>query len=250
MKPVLIINPNTSASMTESIRHGARQANGDGSVDATNVPWGPISVETELDSLLAASAVVELIWERRNDYSGFAIACFDDPGLAEVREIVTAPVVGIGEAAILRARDAHSVIGVIVVSERVVGRVREHFGKYEVSGDRLRFASLDGCVLDLDTPSDAVSEQFVNAAQQLVMQGAECVVLACAGFSHAVGPISDAVGVPVMDGNRLSIELLWSYLEAGGYEQKSEAPQPFEGVRPSKPTWQERSNANVGRNQS
>lgn len=245
MKPLLVINPNTSVGVTAAIRHGVKAFSGGVDVEVANVAWGPLSVESELDSLIAANAVVETVWSRRDDYSGFVVACFDDPGLVQVREVVEAPVVGIGEAAITEARDLYQKIGVIVVSRRVSGRVAEHFGRYGVQHGRLRFASLDGCVVDLNSPTAEVAERFKVAAGRLRDQGAQCIALACAGFSQSAEPIRQAVGLPVLDGNHLAVERAWRYLSDGGYQTQLEAPRQFRGQRPAVPPWSDRASSHA-----
>lgn len=237
MKPVLLINPNTSAGVTAAIQHSVRSWEGRVDVEVASVPWGPRSVESELDSLVAATAVVELIWARREDYSGFVIACFDDPGLIPAREIVSVPVVGIGEAAICVARERYQQIGVIVVAERVRERVTGFFMNYGVASERLLFASLDGAVADLHTPDAEITERFVEAARRLRGQGAECVVLACAGFSHSVEPIRARVGLPIIDGSYVGVGRVRTLAAPSQPTRILQAPQPFDGQRPPAPSW-------------
>ena len=98
---LLVVNPNTSASMTQRIGAAARAAAGHGvEVVAVNPVNGPASIEGYFDEVFAAPGLVEEV--ARGDVAGFdafIVACFDDTGLEAARSAARGPVIGIGEAA-------------------------------------------------------------------------------------------------------------------------------------------------------
>ncbi len=95
-----VINPNTTASMTELIGRSARAAAGPGtSVVAVNPDMGPASIESHYDEALAVPGL--LVQVRAGEAAGadgHVIACFGDPGLDAARELAAGPVVGIAVA--------------------------------------------------------------------------------------------------------------------------------------------------------
>ena len=96
---ILVINPNTTSSMTEKIAIAARAvARPDTEIVATNSQNGPASIQGFLD---VATCVPGLLAEvvRHPDVDAIVIACFDDTGVDAVRTLVKVPVLGIGEAA-------------------------------------------------------------------------------------------------------------------------------------------------------
>jgi hypothetical protein len=98
---ILLINPNTSTSMTEAIGAAARAVAAPGThIRAVHPSFGPLSIESHYDEAFAAAGVAEqvrLATDPRPD--AVVIACFGDPGLEAAREATDAPVIGIAEAA-------------------------------------------------------------------------------------------------------------------------------------------------------
>ena len=98
---VLIVNPNTTASMTEKIGAAARRAASPGTeVIAVNPTMGPVSIEGYYDEAFSGPGLLEEV--RHGEAAGcdgHVIACFDDTGLDAARALAAGPVVGICEAA-------------------------------------------------------------------------------------------------------------------------------------------------------
>ena len=102
-KRILIINPNTSERSTKHIERECKKIASPGTIiDAIN----PLSKSgfnipsllsyTDLD--LCAVETIKIAWEKRDKYDGIIIACFSDPGLDAIKELLDIPVIGVGEA--------------------------------------------------------------------------------------------------------------------------------------------------------
>ena len=97
---ILVINPNTTVSMTEAIGEACvKAAQPTTEITAISPRRGPRSIEGYVEDYVAAVATLETIAENRGRYDAFVIACFGDPGLHAARELVEEPVIGIAEAA-------------------------------------------------------------------------------------------------------------------------------------------------------
>ncbi|GAG62445.1 unnamed protein product, partial [marine sediment metagenome] len=97
---ILIINPSTSVSITERIRHTAEQyVSNETLIEVVNVSFGSTAIEGHIDGAIAQIALLEELIKRKNSYDSVVIACAWDGGLWAAREILEVPVVGIGEAA-------------------------------------------------------------------------------------------------------------------------------------------------------
>ena len=99
---LVLINPNTTASMTAKAGAAARAVAAAGTeIVAINPACGPVSIEGYLDEAYAVPGLLDEIarCERSAPADGYIIACFDDTGLDAARCLARAPVVGIGEAA-------------------------------------------------------------------------------------------------------------------------------------------------------
>jgi allantoin racemase len=98
---ILVVNPNTTLSMTRKIAAVARIAASAGTEVATVSPvMGPASIEGYYDEAFAVPGLLEEV--RRGEatgFDGYVVACFDDTGLDAARSIARGPVVGIAESA-------------------------------------------------------------------------------------------------------------------------------------------------------
>ena len=87
---IRVINPNTTASMTDKIGACAsRVAAGNTQIHVSQPDSGPVSIESHFDEAISAVGVLEEI--RRGEAMGvdaYVIACFGDPGLLAARDMV------------------------------------------------------------------------------------------------------------------------------------------------------------------
>ena len=97
---ILVINPNTSESMTAHLARELMQLKAPGTeLTVVNPEHGPVSIESAYDEALAIPPTLALIKQAEQDgYDAAVIACFSDPGLHAARELVSIPVIGIQEA--------------------------------------------------------------------------------------------------------------------------------------------------------
>src|SRR5215468_10864388 len=131
---ILVINPNTTASMTRKIGAAAAAAASAGTVaTAANPTSGPASIEGYFDEALSVPGLLD---EIRNapDMDAYVVACFDDTGLDAARCATTAPVVGIGEAAFHLASLIAGVFSVVTTLSRSVPAIEQNLVRYGLAG--------------------------------------------------------------------------------------------------------------------
>src|SRR5438874_1363144 len=94
---ILVVNPNTTASMTQKIGAAARAAAAPGTeILAVNPSTGPVSIEGFYDEALSVPGLLaEIAKGEEFGVDGHVIACFDDTGLDAARSLAKKPVVGI-----------------------------------------------------------------------------------------------------------------------------------------------------------
>jgi allantoin racemase len=196
---ILIINPNSSASVTAAIDEAVAPLRiaGGPEVVVVGLPEGPPSITLQRD---ADSVVMPLVNRvARDDADGFVIACFSDPGLHAVREAAGGrPVMGIAEWGILRALTLGERFGIIALSPQSIRRqqrmVRQmgldarYGGSWSVGASAAETAGAD------------IRDRLVEAGRTLVTQrGADVVVMGCAGMASHRSAIEQAVGMPVVE---------------------------------------------------
>ena len=95
---ILIVNPNTSRTMTEKIEVVAnRVARADSSVTVRGLQRGPVTIESSYDEAYAVGPTVQLVRAALEEqYDAIILACFCEVGVEAAREISTIPVFGLG----------------------------------------------------------------------------------------------------------------------------------------------------------
>ena len=208
---IKLINPNTTQSMTDSIYNMAvRYADEDTEITAVSPLTGPDSIECYVDEYLAVPGVIQEVikGDKEENADAFIIACFGDPGLAAAREVTEKPVLGICESAITTAKfiaPYFSVVSVLDRSRKVTEDVVKAYGA-ESFCRSIRTTGLS--VLEFGKNPEkglkALAEQGRRAVEE---DGAECILLGCAGFVDFVDRLREELGVPVLDGVMPAVKL-------------------------------------------
>ena len=202
---ITVINPNTTASMTRLIGESARYvAAADTTITAVNPDMGPASIESHYDEALSVPGLLAEIAraqaaEARAD--GFVIACFGDPGLDAARELADGPVVGIAKAAMHAASFLGRGFSVVTTLGRTAGRAWELAERYGMARFCRNVRACEIPVLALEDPASAAREAIVAESRRAVAEdGVDAIVLGCAGMADLAAQMTEAVGVPVVDG--------------------------------------------------
>ena len=205
---VHVINPNTTRSMTLKIGAAAKTAASPGvEVTTVNPDDGPASIEGYFDEAFSVPGLIEEIGKAR-DADAFVIACFDDTGLEAARCATPAPVIGIGEAAFHMASLIAAKFSVVTTLSRSIIPLEHNLAKYGLKARCARVRAAEVPVLALEEPgSDArrLIEQEIERA--LAEDGAEAIVLGCAGMTDLARDLALTTGVPVLDGVACAVSL-------------------------------------------
>lgn len=213
---ILLINPNTSRAMTAKIAAAAREVAGPDVEIAAVCPdldRGPSAVESHVDEVAAAAAVVELV---RRDLAGggsdaYVIACFGDPGLDAARELVDVPVVGIAEAAMHVAAIAGRRFAIVTTLGRTLGRARDLVARYGMDDACAQYRAVEIPVLDLEVATAqtvaTIERVCLDAVEAPTGDAVDTIVLGCAGMADLCTLLSSRVGAPVIDGVAAAVGL-------------------------------------------
>lgn len=236
---ILVVNPNTTASMTEKAGDAARAVAAPGTeIVAANPAMGPASIEGYYDEALAVPGLLEVIAAHERaapGIDGVVIACFDDVGLDAARCLSAAPVVGICEAAMKTATLLGGRFSVVTTMPRSVPALEHLAERYGVAG-RCRVRAAGVPVLALEDPASGAVERVRDTIRQAIAEdGAESVVLGCAGMADLARALTAEMGVPVVDGVTAAVKLVeglavlgLSTGKTGGYAFP--LPKPYAGA--------------------
>jgi allantoin racemase len=205
---IKLINPNTTAAMTQSMAEAARAVAGFGTqVDAVTASSGPVSIEGHYDE---AFGVIGLIDAMRADphADAYVIACFGDPGLLAAREMTAAPVLGIAEAAMHAATFISTSFSVVTTLDRTRIIAEALVRNYGMQSACRRVRATDLPVLALERSDDDRVNEIVFAECQRALEEDRCgaIVLGCAGMAGLVDYLRARLPVPVIDGVAVAVK--------------------------------------------
>jgi allantoin racemase len=205
-----IVNPNTSAAMTQIIAESAgRVARPGTAIRTVQSEFGPASIEGPYDDAFAVPGLLARIAEgEREGADAHVIACFDDTGLDAARAIAGAPVVGIGEAAFhMASLIAHRFV-VVTTLARSIPVIETNLLRYGLERRCARVRAADIPVLELNEPGSNARRQIGAEIEAALREdAAEAIVLGCAGMADSAGALAAEFDVPVVDGVAAAVAL-------------------------------------------
>ncbi|MCW5715909.1 MAG: aspartate/glutamate racemase family protein [Bauldia sp.] len=208
---LLLVNPNTTASMTERLGASARAVAAPGTeIVAVNPAMGPVSIEGYYDEAFSVPGLLEEIGRgERNGCAGSIVACFDDTGLDAARTIANGPVIGICEAAMHAASLISTGFSVVTTLPRSVRIIEDLALRYGMERRCLRVRAANVAVLDLEHGGPEPREKLLREVERARDEdGAEVVVLGCAGMTDLVNWVAEQAGIQVIDGVTAAVKLL------------------------------------------
>ncbi|MFN3144760.1 MAG: aspartate/glutamate racemase family protein [Paracoccaceae bacterium] len=197
---LIVINPNSSETVTEGIDRAMQPLRPLGMpIRCVTLSEGPPGIENQHDADLVIAPMLALAARLEPDALGFVVACFGDPGLHALRHQTALPVLGIQEAAVSTALTLGQRFGVIAILPASIPRHLRAFGSMGVldrlAGDR----ALGLGVAELADAQATRAGLARTAARLRDEDGAEVLILGCAGMADHRAWLEDHAGLPVID---------------------------------------------------
>jgi len=207
MKTLIVINPNSSQSVTDGIDAAIDPLRSFGfPITCLTLGNGPPGIESQRQADLTVAPMLKLAASQDNA-AGFVIACFGDPGLHALRDQTSLPVVGIQEAAVLTALTLGQRFGVIAILPASVPRHLRAFGAMGVldrlAGDR----ALGLGVSDLADPAKSLNAMIATGKRLRDDDGADVLIMGCAGMAHYRDTLQEATGLPVVEPTQVAVSI-------------------------------------------
>ena len=197
---ILLINPNTTESVTALVANHARAIAGDA---ATFVPvtgrFGASYISTRAAAAIAAHAALDALAQHVAGCDAVYLACFGDPGLAALREISPVPVIGMAEASCLEACNRGRRFA-IVTGGALWGPMLTEFVAWLGLAARLaavRTIAPTGDRIGGD-PEAALAELATACTACAAEDGADVVILGGAALAGLAARIQPSVPIPVL----------------------------------------------------
>jgi len=204
---IVVINPNTTASMTDRIRLVSESViSNDFCLTVVNPSSGPASIEGYYDEAMSLAGLLDLV-KQHHDAAGFVIACFDDTGLDAARCLTASPVVGIGEAAYHMASMISNKFGVVTTLSRSIPALEHNLVRYGLAARCSGVRASDIPVLEVEASNGTAFERINAEVEQAIKTDkAEAIVLGCAGMAELGATLHDLHNIPVLDGISCAIK--------------------------------------------
>ncbi|MEM1275395.1 MAG: aspartate/glutamate racemase family protein [Pseudomonadota bacterium] len=197
---LIVINPNSSEHVTAGIDRAVDPLRKLGHlIRCVTLAQGPPGIESQAQADETIPHMLRLAAGLEDEATGFVIACFGDPGLHALRDRTEKPVFGIQECAVLTAMTKGQRFGVIAILDRSIPRHLRSFGAMGVMGRFAGDRALGLGVAELADP-DRTFQRMVEVGEALRDQdGAEVLILGCAGMADYRMRLEDALQIPVID---------------------------------------------------
>ncbi|WP_427016861.1 aspartate/glutamate racemase family protein [Pseudarthrobacter sp. P1] len=214
---ILVLNVNTTQSMTDSIAAQARAVASPGTEIVGLTPnFGAESCEGNFESYLAAIAVMDKVLSYPEPFDAVIQAGYGEHGREGLQELLDVPVVDITEAAASTAMFLGYKYSVVTTLDRAVPLIE----------DRLKLAGLDArcasvrasgmAVLELEEEPERAVQAIVDQAEKAVNDDkAEVIVLGCGGMAGLDDQVRARTGVPVVDGVAAAVTIAESLVRMG-----------------------------------
>jgi Asp/Glu/hydantoin racemase len=193
---IFVLNPNSTQAVTDGIAAALVPFADAARFDCATLAEGPPGIESDSDVAAVAEPVCRRIKAETADAA--VIACFSDPGLAESRRAAGCPVYGISECAYREAATLGR-FGVISILEKSVPR---HLRYVEALGLKAHSAGDRAVGLRVTELADRAraAEAAERTGRTLIREdGAEVLILGCAGMAGLRDDLEAALGIPVIE---------------------------------------------------
>jgi Asp/Glu/hydantoin racemase len=205
---ILVVNPNSNEIVTKGLADALAPVQfADGpQIECRTLQEGPYGIETQ-EHVESVALPLRRLVAGSNDVDAFVIACYSDPGLHVCREATSRPVFGINECGVLTALASGERFGVIAIAQR---SIRRHVRYMRQMGLLDRFAGERP--LNMSVAETAAGEKtldrMIEVGRQLREEdGADVIVMGCAGMARHRVPLEAALGVPVIDPTQAAVAM-------------------------------------------
>ena len=209
MSRILVINPNSNSAVTEGLDQALEPLRlaGGPAIDCTSLPDGPHGIESQRHIDAVALPLSRLVVQEESRTDAFVIACYGDPGIHVCREATAKPVFGIAESGLLTALSRGERFGVIAIAAPSIRRHLRYLRQLALDARLAGERPLDMSVAESASGADTLERMIGVGSDLRDRDGADVVIMGCAGMAKHRAPLEDALGIPVIDPTQAAVTL-------------------------------------------
>lgn len=198
VKRCLVINPNTTAGVTEMVVSACRGAQPGVQWEGATARFGAAYIANEVGYAKAGHAALDAYEAFYAGHDVVLLACFGDPGLLALRELSRVPVIGLAqssfEAAARKGRFA------VVTGGHAWAPMLARFARAQALDARLTgIHTIDWTGAQIAADPERAHDALVAAAQHGIDDGADCILLGGAALAGLAPSLQPRLAVPVLD---------------------------------------------------
>lgn len=215
---IFVINPNTSVIMTDHMREElVRIKRPDTELTVVCPDKGPDTIESAYDEAFAIPPTLDLVKKANQEgYDAVILACFSDPGLEAAKEISQIPVIGIEESSLHMAAMLGAKFSVMTPRKQRIASKREHVHMRGLEHFLASVRSLDLSVAETDADPEKTKRRVFEVAKKAVEEdGAEVIILGCAGMAGYAPEIEKKLNVKVVDPSAVALKVAEAMVDLG-----------------------------------
>lgn len=214
---IFVINPNSSAVVTAAIDRAVQplRIEGGPNISCLCLEEGPPGIETQRHVDGVIGPLCRKIGELEGQAAAFIIACFSDPGLHSAREQTRRPVLGIAESGIVTALTLGQKFGVIAILPGSIPRHLRLIGAMGVADRLAGDRALGMGVAELADPFRTLDRMIAVGQTLRDDDGANVLVLGCAGMADRREALADALKIPVVEPTQAAVSMALGRVRLG-----------------------------------
>ena len=221
---ITVINPNSSESMTGHIRAELeRIKRSNTELVVLRTEGAPPAIQSATDVALAVPPMLELVRNANRDGSDAVIvACFSDPGLEASREQSNILVLGIQETSLhVASMLGHKYTILTPLAARIASKEQD-VRRFKTESALASVRALGMTVTETDADPKRTKARILDVARQAMeVDGAEVMVLGCAGMVGYAKEVEEQLGIIVIDPTTVTLKACEGLVEAGVHHCKT-----------------------------
>jgi Asp/Glu/hydantoin racemase len=214
---IVVINPNSTDAVTRGIDAAVaplRLAGGP-EIECVTLADGPPGIETQAHVESVVQPLCRMIARRDNEANAFVIACYSDPGLFAARETTKKPVLGIAECGLLAALTLGQRFGVISILRKSIPRHLRYVAQMGLSDRMAGDRAVELGVVELSDEQRTLSRMIEVGTALRDADGADVLVMGCAGMARYRDRLQATVGVPVVEPTQAAVGMALARVRLG-----------------------------------
>ena len=160
---------------------------------------------------------LDLVKKANQDgFDAVVLACFSDPGLHAAREISDIPIIGIEESSFHVAAMLGSKFSIMTPRKTRIAAKEDEAHVRGMSHFLASVRSLDLSVAETDSDPELTKRRvFEEATNAVVEDGAEVIILGCAGMAGYAEEIEEKLKVKVIDPTAVALKIAEAIADLG-----------------------------------